>query len=136
VTERDVQERAAVPPRAADARPNAQAARVRARAGLTRVAQCAGELTTAAVGDLRKARATEQSLWSTPPASLGELRSYIHSAAWVPGDEVLLEVAGRAYGYLIAILVSLLLYAAAWILQRPGRFLLACVVGFIVWLTI
>lgn len=75
------------------------------------------------------------SVWSLSPASPRELRAYILSSAWVPGDAPILEIAGRVYGYLIAIPVSLALYTAAWLLQRPGRFLLVAVLGLLIWLT-
>ncbi|MGH3321329.1 MAG: hypothetical protein ACRDN9_14355 [Streptosporangiaceae bacterium] len=77
----------------------------------------------------------DSSIWAASPASPVELRAYIHSSAWVPGDAPILELAGRVYGYVVALPASLALYAAAWLLQRPGRFLLAAVVGLVVWLT-
>jgi len=125
-----------VPLRSPGEGPNAQAARSRVTSASSRVTRCARAAGEALVGDLRGARSAEQSLWGTPPASLADLKSYIHSAAWVPGDELVLEAIGRAYGYLIAIPASVALYAVAWIMQRPGRFLLACLVALLVWLTI
>lgn len=83
---------------------------------------------------------TWDKLWNTPlaeqhPASPRELRGYIHSAAWVPGDVPVLEALGRIYGYLFALPVSLALYAIAWLLQRPGRALVTALITVIVWFT-
>lgn len=88
----------------------------------------------------RLAKQTWDCLWENSvteqhPASIAALRGYIHSAAWVPGDVPLLEFLGRAYGYLIALPVSAVLYALAWLVQRPGRAVLATLVAVIVWLT-
>jgi hypothetical protein len=60
------------------------------------------------------------------PASIQELVAYTRDGDWVPGDQhQVLEALGRAYGYLIAIPVSFLLYGACWALQRPLRFVTA-----------
>jgi hypothetical protein len=136
VTDRDRAQRAAAPLRPPRETGNAQAARSRVAGAWSRVTRCARDIGHAVVGDVRAARSPEQPLWATSPASLADLRAYIHSADWVPGDELLLEVAGRAYGYLVAIPLSAALYAVAWVIQRPGRFALACAVALVVWLTI
>lgn len=70
------------------------------------------------------------------PASPAELRAYIHSAAWVPGEVPVLEWLGRVYGYLVALPFSLALYTLAWLLQRPGRALVTALITVIVWFTI
>lgn len=76
-------------------------------------------------------------LWSTPPTSVADLLAYTRSGAWVPGERApVLEAAGKAYGYLVAVPVSVLLYAVAWLLQRPGRLLLGAVVVVIVRLSV
>lgn len=71
------------------------------------------------------------SLWSQAPASPAEVLAYTRSGAWAPGDRAApIELAGKAYGYGVALPATVMLYAAAWTLQRPTR--LAAVVGFLV----
>lgn len=69
------------------------------------------------------------------PASPAELRAYIHSTAWVPGEVPVLEWLGRIYGYTVALPLSLALYTLAWLVQRPGRALVTALIAVIVWFT-
>lgn len=64
------------------------------------------------------------------PASIAEVITYTRSGDWVPGEQArLLEAAGKAYGWLIAVPLSIAAYALVWILQRPARMVLAAAVG-------
>lgn len=78
---------------------------------------------------VRERRRPPSPFWSASPASVADLLAYTRSGAWVPGERALvLEAAGKAYGYLVAVPTSVALYAVAWLLQRPARLLLAVVV--------
>jgi CHASE2 domain-containing sensor protein len=72
-----------------------------------------------------------------PPASITELLAYLRAAAWVPSleEHPLLVAAGRAYGYVVAVPGSLVLYGMAWLIQRPARLALAIALALIVPLT-
>lgn len=71
-----------------------------------------------------------------PPASIAELVAYTQSGAWVPGERApVLEAIGKAYGWLVAIPISVGIYAFAWVVQRPMRFLLFAAIGGFLWLT-
>lgn len=138
-TQRDEAGRGAVHDSLPEKVPNAEAcpARTRAKRSLIAVTDRCGGL---ARHWIAQGRRTWDGLWQTSlaeqhPASPRDLRGYIHSAAWVPGDVPVLEALGRIYGYLVALPVSLALYAIAWLLQRPGRALLAATVTTIVWFT-
>lgn len=70
-----------------------------------------------------------------PPPAVAELVAYTRSGDWVPGERSeWLEFFGRAYGWLVAVPVSLGLYSVAWLLQRPMRVLFTCLVISLVWL--
>lgn len=138
-TERDGAKAKAVP----DALP-IRAVNAEARPARTRVKASLVAVTDRCVGFgrhwLAQARETWDGLWEISlaeqhPASPRELRAYIHSAAWVPGDVPLLEGLGRVYGYIVALPVSLALYTLAWLLQRPGRALVTAIVTTVVWFT-
>lgn len=125
----------ALPTKASNA--EARPARTRAKKSLVAVTHRCVEMARHWVALGRK---TWDGMWETPlaeqhPASPRELRGYIHSAAWVPGDVPLLEGLGRIYGYLVALPASLSLYTLAWLLQRPGRALVTAIVTVIVWFT-
>lgn len=118
--------------------PNAEARR-RARAKLS-LAAVTDRCRPLARHWVAQAKETWDKLWDTPlaeqhPASPRELRGYIHSAAWVPGEVPVLEFFGRLYGYLVALPVSLALYALAWLLQRPARAVVTALITVIVWFT-
>jgi hypothetical protein len=139
LTARDEASEEAVPRRAPESVPNAQTrrARTRARSGASRLTESGREL---ARHWWHLARATWDGLWENSiteqhPASIAALRGYVHSAAWVPGDVPVLELLGRIYGYTVALPVSAVLYALAWLLQRPGRAVLTAIVVVIVWFT-
>lgn len=139
VTVREEAAQEAVPHVAPKGDPNAQArrARTRARLSVARLTVRSGEL---ARHWWAMAKKTWDGFWENPlteqhPASIAALHGYIHSAAWVPGDVPVFGALGRIYGYFIALPVSAVLYALAWLVQRPGRALLTAVVVAIVWFT-
>lgn len=72
----------------------------------------------------------------SPPAAIAELVAYTRSGAWVPGEQApVLEAAGRAYGWVIAVPVSVALYAVAWVIQRPARCALAAAMSGFLWIS-
>lgn len=72
--------------------------------------------------------------WTEWPTSLADLHTHItHPDATWHGDVPAIRAAGLAYHYLIALPVTAVLYAAAWILQRPARLLATLLVGLLVW---
>lgn len=137
-TERDEAKGSAVPHSRAGVDSDAEACvRARAKSSVPRLTRRSCEL---ARHWATLAKRTWDGIWENSvteqhPASIAALRGYIHSAAWVPGDVPLLELLGRLYGYLVALPVSAVLYALAWLLQRPGRALLTAIVVVIVWFT-
>lgn len=102
------------------------------------VAALVGQLTRhwAGQGKATVDRLTTSKFAELHPASVREMRGYIDSADWVPGDVPALELAGKVYGYLVAIPVSVLLYAVGFVIQRPGRFLFTAAAAAIVVLCI
>ncbi len=80
-------------------------------------------------------RARQMDLVANPPASLAALVAHTQRGDWAPGEQhPALEWAGWLYGWLVAIPVSVGLYGAAWLLQRPGR--LAALVTIVVALAV
>ncbi len=66
------------------------------------------------------------------PASIRDVVDYTRAGGWVPGEHPLwVEAPGYLYGALVAVPVTVALYAVAWVLQRPSRLILAC---FVAWL--
>lgn len=64
------------------------------------------------------------------PASIRDVVDYTRQGGWVPGEHPWwVEAPGYAYGALVAIPVTVALYAIAWVLQRPSRLILACLVA-------
>ena len=118
----------------ASSNPNAEASRPRTRARFKFAQRMRRH--DAIKPPASKAAVADRSIWSESPASIKSLVEYTKAGDWVPGEQAeILEFFGKAYGYLIAVPVSAALYAIAWLLQRPGRFLLTCVVLTIVFLT-
>lgn len=117
-------------------------ARAGARARLAAVAERFRRLRVALV-NRRAARARWRARdvqrltpFRSPPVSIAELAAYIRSGGWVPGEcAPVLEAAGKAYGWLIAIPVSVVLYVVAWLVQRPSRSALTAAVAGFLWLT-
>ena len=124
----------AMPDQAAASAPNAEATRTRPRARpplSERVKRRLSGRTSRSPAP----RTRRSSIWSESPASIADLVAYTAAGDWVPGEQApVLEFLGKAYGYLVAVPVSVALYAVAWLLQRPGRFALACLVALVVWL--
>jgi len=75
-------------------------------------------------------------LVANPPASLAVLVAHTQRGGWAPGEQhPVLEWAGWLYGWLVAIPVTVALYGAAWLLQRPGRLALLVTIGALLALT-
>jgi len=124
----------AMPDQAAAPAANAEAPRTRPRARVA-VTERVRRWFAARKSRSPAPRGARGSVWSESPASIAELVAYTAAGDWVPGERApVLEFLGKAYGYLVAVPVSIALYAVAWLLQRPGRFALACFVGLVVWL--
>lgn len=69
------------------------------------------------------------------PASIRDVVVYTRSGGWVPGEHPWwVEAPGHAYGWLVAVPVTVGLYSVAWILQRPSRLLLFVLVAGLLWL--
>ncbi len=80
-------------------------------------------------------RVRRSSIWSQSPPSVDDVVAYTRSGAWVPGDQhPLLENAGKAYGYVVAVPVTVSAYAVAFVFQRPVRLL--ATVAFLVLLVV
>lgn len=139
VTQRNEALEEAMPPGALDRDADAQTrpARTRVKTGVAGLTARSRELARHWWGLAKKTwdGFWENSLTEQHPASIAALRGYIHSAAWVPGEVPVLEALGRLYGYTVALPASAVLYALAWLLQRPGRALLTTVVVTVVWFT-
>lgn len=61
------------------------------------------------------------------PASIRDVVDYTRAGGWVPGEHPWwVEAPGYVYGALVAVPVTVALYAVAWVLQRPSRLALAC----------
>ena len=68
------------------------------------------------------------------PASIRDVVDYTRAGGWVPGEHPWwVEAPGYLYGALVAIPVTVALYAVAWILQRPSRLALACFTAVLLW---
>lgn len=81
-------------------------------------------------------RARQMDLVANPPASLAVLVAHTQRGGWAPGEQhPVLEWAGWLYGWLVAIPVTVALYGAAWLLQRPGRLALLVTIGALLALT-
>lgn len=75
-------------------------------------------------------------LWRARPSSLASLHAYTRAGGWMPGEQPLpLEAAGMAYGWLIALPVTAVLYGLAWIVQRPSRAAVTALLALVWWLT-
>jgi hypothetical protein len=82
----------------------------------------------------RMAATVRVSLWREAPASIADLAAYAKGASWAGDDSPFLTAVGRLYAIGIGIPASVLLYALAWILQRPMRLLFALFVIAVIWL--
>lgn len=72
-------------------------------------------------------RLRDCSPYADRPASVRDVVDYTRAGGWVPGDHPLwVELPGYVYGWLVAVPVTVTLYAVAWVLQRPSRLALAC----------
>ncbi len=76
------------------------------------------------------------SVWSTPPTEPAALVRYAAAGQWCAPDATTWRRLGQAYCVLLAIPVSVALYVAAWLVQRPGRLVAAAVLATIVWLVL
>ncbi|WP_322755745.1 hypothetical protein [Frankia sp. Cas3] len=76
------------------------------------------------------------SVWSAPPTELAALVRYAAAGQWCAPDATTWRRLGQAYCVLLAIPVSVALYVAAWLVQRPGRLVAAAVLATIVWLVL
>ena len=83
-----------------------------------------------------KADPVRSSLWSQAPASVADIAAYTRAGAWAPGDQApIVEAAGKAYGWCVAIPVTVTLYSLAWLLQRPGRLAVTTLIAGVVVIT-
>lgn len=72
--------------------------------------------------------------WTEWPTPLADLHTHVtHPDATWHGNVPAVRAAGLAYHYLIALPVTVVLYAVAWIMQRPARLLATLVIGLLVW---
>lgn len=74
---------------------------------------------------------------AAPPPSLATLYAYTQAGEWVPGEQArVLELAGKVYGYAVALPLSAALYAVSLLIQRPARLAFAAfVVGVVLLVT-
>ncbi|GAA1707627.1 hypothetical protein [Fodinicola feengrottensis] len=121
---------------AVDSAPNAEPRRAGTRARIPpvwiteRIARW-----RALIADRERMAATVQvSLWREAPASIADLAGYAKAAPWAGDDSPVLAALGRLYAIGIGIPASVLLYALAWVLQRPMRLLFGLFVIAVVWL--
>lgn len=138
MTRSDPAEEAAPPLYALRDGPNAQTrAHARARRVLAALTQRYRAVFRVPAPYPGRPRADSVAALAEPPASITELLTYLRAAAWVPSPEEhpLLVAAGRAYGYVVAVPGSLVLYGMAWLIQRPARLALAIALALIVPLT-
>ena len=127
-----VEEAALLPDASSDA-PNVQATRARTR---TRIAAESVTKRVRAAGEVVARDVRRVPVFRAAPPAVIELIGYTRAGDWVPGDQApFLEFLGKAYGWLIAVPISLVLYSVAWLLQRPARLTLAVFIAAIVWLT-
>jgi len=71
-------------------------------------------------------QAGHRSFWRVGPATVADVVAWVRDGAVVPGERhPALEFLGRAYGWLLAVPVTVLAYALAYVVQRPSRFLTA-----------
>lgn len=74
--------------------------------------------------------------WNARPATLEELYQETLKGAWMPGEQHRwLERIGVAYGLVVGIGCSALLYGLAWVLQRPGRATAALAITAVLWVS-
>lgn len=97
---------------------------------------------TRALKPVRKGIRTALSLsrgdspWNARPATLEELYQETLKGAWMPGEQHRwLERIGVAYGLVVGIGCSALLYGLAWVLQRPGRATAALAITAVLWVS-
>ncbi|WP_028930568.1 hypothetical protein [Pseudonocardia asaccharolytica] len=77
-----------------------------------------------------------RTLWRDGPASPADVVAYTRSGAWIPGEQApILEFLGKAYGWLLALPVTVAGAAALWVLQRPSRLGLVAVLALVLWAT-
>lgn len=68
------------------------------------------------------------------PASIRDVVDYTRAGGWVPGEHPWwVEAPGYVYGALVAVPVTVVLYGVAWVLQRPSRLALTCLVGWLLY---
>lgn len=76
-------------------------------------------------------------MWRARPSSLAAIHEYTRAGGWMPGEQPLpLEAAGMAYGWLIALPVTAVLYGLAWVVQRPSRAAVTALLVLVWWLTV
>lgn len=82
-------------------------------------------------------RSVKAAVYEARPVSLADVVAYTQEGGWVPGDQPeALEIAGRIYGYLVAVPVTAAAYALAWLVQHPLRLVIALVIGVVLWVAI
>jgi hypothetical protein len=68
------------------------------------------------------------------PAAIRDVVAYTRAGGWVPGEHAWwVELPGYAYGWLIAIPVTIALYGISWVLQRPSRLAMVALVAGLLW---
>ncbi|SBW21076.1 hypothetical protein FDG2_1891 [Candidatus Protofrankia californiensis] len=76
------------------------------------------------------------SVWAEPPTEPAALVRYARDGDWCTPDATGWRMAGQVYCALVAIPVSVALYVAAWLVQRPGRLAVAAALATIVWIVL
>jgi hypothetical protein len=101
------------------------------------VKKAVGSSTTATVGrtaTLMSRYAATEDAWAEVPMSARECLEYTRSGDWVPGEQFAwLEGLGKAYGYCVALPVTLLGLLVVATFQKPTRLLLTALVVGVGW---
>ncbi|HKT04900.1 MAG TPA: hypothetical protein VJT31_35750 [Rugosimonospora sp.] len=103
--------------------------RVNARARLAALGAVFKRLWAIAVGD-------DTTIWSATPNSPAQLVRYARDGQWCAPTSRAWRLLGRLDTALISIPLTVALYTAAWVVQRPGRRLATAFLIFILWLVI
>lgn len=114
--------------------------RVRLRGGAVEQAKPRFPLPLSHITDRDRWSAAAQRLvevrpYTDRPASIRDVVAYTRAGGWVPGEHPWwVEAPGHVYGWVVAVPVTVGLYAVAWVLQRPSRLLVFLLVAGLLWL--
>lgn len=101
--------------------------RAQARARLRHLAVVWQRVKAIALGD-------DQTIWSAKPDSAAEVVRYARDGAWCQAGSQFVRAAGRLYAFLVSIPATALLDLVEWVLQRPGRLVVAILLAGVCWL--